>query len=119
MGLLTGKFRAGDRLDPSDVRSNTFDWMDYFKGGVVSAAHIAKLDAIRDLLTTGGRTVGQGALGWLLGRSPALLPVPGAKTPAQVQENADAMTLGALPASVMDEIESIIDRPPEGPPRER
>lgn len=119
MGLLTGKFRAGDRIDPSDVRSNSFDWMDYFTRGKVSAAHVAKLEAIRELLTSGGRTVGQGALCWLLGKSSSLLPVPGARTVAQVQENAAAVTLGPLPSSVMDEIETVIDRPPEGPPRER
>lgn len=119
MGVLTGKFRAGDRIDASDVRSNSFDWMDYFKGGTVSAAHIAKLEAIRELLTSGGRTVGQGALCWLLGKSPSLLPVPGAKTVEQVRENAAAATLGPLPPSLMNEIENVIDRPHEGPPRER
>ena len=119
MGLLTGKFLVGDRIDPSDVRSNSFDWMDYFKGGEVSETHVAKLDAIRELLTSGGRTVGQGALCWLLAKSPSLLPVPGAKTVKQIQENAAAVALGPLPSSAMEEIDQIIDRPPEGPPRER
>lgn len=119
MGLLTGKFRAGHRIDSSDVRSNDFDWMDYFKGGEVSGAHIAQLDTIRELLTSGGRTVGQGALCWLLGKSPSLIPVPGAKTVAQVQENAAAAALGPLPKSVMNEIEDVIERPPDGPERER
>ena len=119
MGLLTGKFRAGDRIDSSDVRSNSFDWMDYFKGGEVSKAHVAQLEAIRELLTSGGRTVGQGALCWLLGKSPSLLPVPGARTVEQIQENAAAAALGPLPSTVMNDIDLVIDRPPEGPPRER
>ncbi|MDJ0631419.1 MAG: aldo/keto reductase [Rhodobacter sp.] len=119
MGLLTGKFRVGDRVDPSDVRSNTFEWMDYFRGGEVSAAHVAKVEAVRELLTYGGRTVGQGALSWLLGKSSSVFPVPGAKTVEQVRENAKAAALGPLPSSVMGEIEGIIDRPAEGPPRER
>ena len=119
MGLLTGKFSAGDRMDPSDVRSNSFDWMDYFKDREVSAAHVAKVEAIRELLTVGGRTLGQGALCWLLGKSPASLPVPGARTVAQAQENAATVAFGPLPSSVMDEIERVIDRRPEGPPRER
>ena len=119
MGLLTGKFRVGDRLDPSDVRSNSFDWMDYFRDGVVSEAHVAKLEAVRELLKSGGRTVGQGALCWLLAKSHSLFPVPGAKTVKQVQENAAAADLGPLPSSIVDEIDRIIDRPPEGPPRER
>ena len=119
MGLLTGKFAAGAAVASDDVRANTFDWLDYFKDGRVSEALIARLDAVRELLTSGGRTLGQGALGWLLARSPGLIPVPGAKTVAQAEENAAAMALGPLPAEVMAEIERLIDRPPEGPARER
>jgi hypothetical protein len=33
MGLLTGKFSAGQALPANDVRSNTFGWMDCFKDG--------------------------------------------------------------------------------------
>ena len=119
MGLLTGKFAAGQQVAKDDIRANTFDWLDYFKDGRVSDGLVAKLDAVRELLTTGGRTLGQGALGWLLAKSPALIPVPGAKTVAQAEENAAAMALGPLPAGVTDEIEALIDRPPEGPARER
>ena len=119
MGLLTGKFHAGQRLGSDDVRSNTFDWLDYFKGGVVSQEHLDRLDRLRDLLTVGGRSLGQGALCWLLAKSPALIPVPGARSAEQVIENAAAMELGPLPAATMAEIESVIDRPPEGPARER
>ena len=119
MGLLTGKFGAGDRIADDDVRSNTFDWLDYFKGGVVSQDYLDRLAAVRELLTVGGRTLGQGALGWLLAKSPALIPVPGARTSAQAAENAAAMDLGPLPAAVMREIETVIARPPEGEPRER
>ncbi len=119
MGLLTGKFAAGDAVASDDVRANTFEWLDYFKDGRVSEALIARLDAVRELLTSGGRTLGQGALGWLLARSPGLIPVPGAKTVAQAEENAAAMALGPLPAEVMAEIERLVARPPEGPARER
>ncbi len=119
MGLLTGKFAAGDTLAKDDIRSNTLDWLDYFKDGRVADDLIDRLDAVRDLLKTGGRTLGQGALGWLLARSPRVIPVPGAKTVAQAEENAAAMALGPLPDAVMEEIESLIDRPPEGPARER
>ncbi|NRA99298.1 MAG: aldo/keto reductase [Rhodobacteraceae bacterium] len=119
MGLLTGKFTAGQKLPENDVRSNTFEWMDYFKDGVVSAEMIETLASIREILTAGGRTVGQGALCWLLAKSDALLPVPGMRTVPQAVENAAAMDLGPLPKSAMDELERIIDRPPEGPARER
>jgi len=119
MGVLTGKFARGAAFDRDDVRSATLDWMDYFKDGKVNNEVIDKLAAVRELLTTGGRTLGQGALCWLLAKSDALIPVPGAKSVAQVRENAGALDLGPLPDAVMEEIEAVLDRPPEGPPRER
>lgn len=119
MGLLTGKFAVGDRLPTGDVRSNTFDWLDYFKDGVVSEDHLRRLEMVRDLLMVGGRSLGQGALCWLLAKSEALIPVPGSRNAAQASENAAAMQYGPLPANVMAEIESVLMRPPEGPPRER
>ena len=38
---------------------------------------------------------------------------------AQAQQNAEALSFGPLPADVMAEIETLIDRPDEGEPRER
>ncbi len=119
MGVLTGKFDASSRLPADDVRANDLDWMDYFKGGQVSPPMLRNLDAIRDALRTGGRTLAQGAIGWLWARSDRNIPIPGAKTVAQVTENAGALAHGPLPADAMDEIERLIERAPEGPARER
>jgi len=119
MGLLTGKFAVGDKIAVEDVRSNTFDWLDYFKDGVVSQDHLERLDSLRELLTVGGRTLGQGALCWLLAKSPALIPVPGARNAVQAKENTEAMAFGPLPNSIMQEIEVLIERPEEGQARER
>ena len=44
---------------------------------------LARLDAVRDLLTVGGRTLVQGALGSLWALDPALVPLP-AETAAQI-----------------------------------
>ena len=119
MGLLTGKFSADSQLPDDDIRSNDMDWLDYFKGGKPSPALLAKIEAVGDLLKSGGRTLGQGALAWLWGKNPRTLPIPGAKTVAQAQQNAEALSFGPLPADVMAEIETLIDRPDEGEPRER
>lgn len=75
--------------------------------------------AVRELLTVGGRTLTQGALCWLLAKGPMILPIPGAKTTAQAIENAAAVVFGPLPESVMEEIETVLQRPPEGLPRAR
>ena len=119
MGLLTGKFADGQPMAADDVRRNSYDWMDYFKDGKVAPGFTRKVDAIRELLTTGGRSLAQGALAWLWAKSPAAVPIPGARTPEQATHNAQALSFGPLSEDVMAEIEQLIDRPPEGEPRER
>ena len=119
MGLLTGKFSAGETIPADDIRHNSYAWMDYFKDGQVEASFIKQLDAVRALLTSGGRSLAQGALGWLWAKSPSTMPIPGARTPEQAQHNAQALQFGPLPQQVMDEIEQVLQRPPEGPARER
>ena len=102
-----------------DVRAVNSDKRDYFHDGKVAAKHLANLAAIRELLQTGGRSLAQGALGWLMAKSDRNLPLPGARTVAQIQDNAGAIGFGPLPASVMTEIETLIERDPEGEPRAR
>ena len=97
MGLLTGKFTADKAVGAKDVRGAALDWMVYFKDGRMAPEFAARLDAVRDLLTSGGRSLTQGALAWLWARSPRTLPIPGFRTVAQVEENAGALEKGPLP----------------------
>ncbi len=113
MGMLTGKFSVGSRLANSDVRGAGHSWVRFFADGKPEPDTLKRLDAVRDLLTTGGRTVAQGALGWILARSPVTIPIPGFKSEAQLRENLGALDHGPLPAEVMAEIHSILDREPE------
>lgn len=108
MGMLTGKFSAASRLPGSDVRAAGHSWVRFFDNGKPRPDMLARLEAIRDLLTTGGRTPAQGALGWNLARSPHTFPIPGFKTEAQVRENLYALELGPLPALVMSEIDAVL-----------
>lgn len=111
MGLLTGKYRAGSTLATDDVRGeNAPGWMAYFKDGKPNPLWLAKLDAIREILTSEGRTLAQGALAWLWARSPHTLPIPGFKTIRQVEENCRAMDFGPLTAAQMQEIDTLLDR---------
>jgi aryl-alcohol dehydrogenase-like predicted oxidoreductase len=119
MGLLSGKYGVETVFSATDVRSQTIDWMDYFKQGKVAPEFARMLAAVRELLQTGGRTTVQGALAWILARSATTLPIPGFRTVEQVEEIAKTLEFGPLPQSVMDEIEKTIHRPPEGPPRDR
>jgi aryl-alcohol dehydrogenase-like predicted oxidoreductase len=116
MGVLGGAARG---FAASDLRSRTVSWMDYYKDGVISPDYAKRLASVRDLLQTGGRSLAQGAIGWLWARSGVTLPIPGFRTVAQVTDLAGALDHGALPATVMADIEAVIQRAPEGPARER
>lgn len=112
MGLLTGKYQASSKLGIDDVRGeNAPDWMKYFKDGKPNPEWLNKVDAIRQILTSDGRTLAQGALSWLLTRSPQMLPIPGFKTVAQVEENCATLHLPLLTQAQMDEIDTILERP--------
>ena len=61
-------------------------------------------------MTSNGRTMVQGAIAWLWGRSETTIPIPGIKTAAQADENAGAMQFGPLTPAQMAEIDSILGR---------
>lgn len=108
MGLLTGKFDASSQLPSDDVRAAGHSWVRYFRDGRPTAEALARLEAIRDILTSGGRSLAQGALGWILARSPMTVPIPGFKTEAQVRDNLGALDKGPLSRAAMAEIESLV-----------
>ena len=111
MGLLTGKYSASTQTGVDDVRGEKSpEWMKYFKGGRPSPEFLAKRDAIREVLTSGGRTLAQGALAWLWGRSEKTVPIPGFRTVKQVEENSAAMQFGPLKMEQMAEISKILGR---------
>ena len=119
MGVLTGKYDEQTVLQTDDVRSTNEAWRDYFHNARIKPVYLEKLHAIRDLLQTGGRSLSQGALCWLMAKSPRNIPIPGARTAAQMEDNIGAVAHGRLPDDVMAEIETLIRRDPEGPARAR
>ncbi len=105
MGLLTGKFKDADvKLPDDDVRHG---WN--LKEGRI-AEFIQNVEALREVLTSDGRTLAQGALGWLWARSERMIPIPGFKTVAQARENAGAMEYGPLSDEQMREIDRLLGR---------
>ena len=111
MGLLTGKFRADSALPADDVRGTRApSWMQYFEHGRPRPVYLRRVEAVRGVLCSEGRTLVQGALAWLWARSPQTVPIPGFRTVAQVEENCAAMDLGPLNGEQMAEIERLLRR---------
>lgn len=109
MGLLSGKFSKNSQIPKGDVRSSGFDWCSHvFVDGSPNEEALRKLDAVRDILTSNGRTLAQGALAWIWGRSKVTIPIPGFKTEKQIEENARAMEFGPLTPKQMKEIDMLL-----------
>jgi aryl-alcohol dehydrogenase-like predicted oxidoreductase len=111
MGLLTDKYTGRIKVAADDVRGEKSpEWMKYFKDGQPNPEWAARRDAIREILTSQGRTIAQGALAWNWAPSEKTLPIPGFRTVAQVQENAGAMQFGPLTPAQMSEIDTLLER---------
>jgi len=103
-GALSGKYSKETVFPRNDVRTDPWS-RDHF---LIPA--LDKLEKIREVLTSRGRTLVQGALAWIWARSEKTLPIPGFKTVAQVEENAKALELGPLTPEQMKEINTLLGR---------
>jgi len=111
MGLLTGKYTAETKPSADDVRGvKSPAWMKYFKEGQPNPDFLKQREAVREILSSGGRTVAQGALAWLWARSSQTVPIPGFRTVSQVEENCRALEFGPLITDQMLEIDRILGR---------
>lgn len=98
-GLLVGKVARGKSFERFDVRAG---W------DLETGKHARRLDGfekIRDLLVADGRTLAQGALGWLLAISPITVPIPGFRNIQQIEDNCGVLAKGPLDAATMAAIE--------------
>jgi aryl-alcohol dehydrogenase-like predicted oxidoreductase len=104
MGMLTGKYGRDATWAKDDVRTREWFQRDFFQ------KTLDNLPKIQDVLRSGGRTLAQGALAWLWGRSERTIPIPGIRTVGQAEENAGAMRFGPLTPAQMAEIERLLGR---------
>jgi aryl-alcohol dehydrogenase-like predicted oxidoreductase len=109
MGLLAGRRQGA--LEAGDIRSKPPAWLEGFsEGSGADSDWVARIDALREILTSGGRTVAQGALAWLWARSPRTVPIPGFRSVAQAEQNAGAIAKGPLTAQQLAEVDRILGR---------
>ncbi|MCQ3930764.1 MAG: aldo/keto reductase [Chloroflexi bacterium] len=104
-GALSGKYTKDTTFGATDVRQDQWSMETFF------APTLARLDALRDVLTSNGRSLVQGALAWIWARSEKTVPIPGIRTVAQAEENAGAMQFGPLTADQMRQIDELLRQP--------
>jgi aryl-alcohol dehydrogenase-like predicted oxidoreductase len=103
-GALTGKYNQETTFATDDVRRENWSMDRFF------VPTLDKLKAIRGILTSGGRTLAQGALAWILTRSPRTVPIPGFRTVQQAEDNAKTVGFGHFTQDQMGEIETLLNR---------
>lgn len=106
MGVLTGKYTSREQIGREDIRLSEFSW-NYLNSERLPGL-LQRLDQVREVLTSDGRTLAQGALGWLWARSGHTIPIPGFKTVKQIEENAAAMQYGPLNQEQMRQIGELL-----------
>lgn len=112
-GMLTGKLRSASEFAPDDHRSFNRDGEAFDRGETFSGVNYAlALDAVAELerICPRGATMAQFALRWILMSEAVTCAIPGAKRPAQVEENCSASDLPPLSDEMMAGVRSIYDR---------
>jgi len=103
-GVLTGKFSSTSTFPTNDIRSRE----NFSNPEVMKRLKI--VDEIRDILTSNGRTMAQGALAYIWGLDERMVPIPGFKSVKQVEDNAGAMEFGPLTETQVKEIRTIVGK---------
>ena len=91
-GFLTGAIRSLDGLAANDWRRNN----PRFQGENL-AHNLALVDAVNALAQQRGCTPAQLALAWLLSRGDQIVPIPGTRSSARLDENAAAAAITLTP----------------------
>jgi aryl-alcohol dehydrogenase-like predicted oxidoreductase len=107
MGLL-GRRDSSRPATGADIRSAAPEWLRFFDDGVPTAEWAAVVDSLRDILTSDGRTLAQGALAWVRARSARTIPIPGFRNVTQAKDNAGALAHGPLRPDQMSEIARLL-----------
>jgi len=112
-GLLTGKMRADSAFAAEDHRAfnragEAFDRGETFSG-VDYAVGLRAVEALREVCPA-GMSLTQFALRWILMFDAVTCAIPGAKRPAQAEENFSAADLPPLTEPVMAAVRAVYDR---------
>ncbi|MFZ2988045.1 aldo/keto reductase [Ideonella sp.] len=101
-GFLSGELRDPSQLDAADWRRAN----PRFQGEHLQA-NLALADALMALAAAWGHTPAQLALAWLLAQGPDIVPIPGTRRIARLDENAAAMRI-ALSAAQLQTLADVL-----------
>ena len=105
-GFLTGTIRAAEQLAADDWRRQNPRFQ-----GENMAHNLALADGVTALAAARGCTPAQLALAWLLSRAPQVVPIPGTRSIARLNENAAAAQL-VLSADELRRIDALLAATP-------
>jgi aryl-alcohol dehydrogenase-like predicted oxidoreductase len=112
-GLLTGKMKADSKFDPEDHRAFNRKGESFDRGETFSGVdYQTGLKAVEDLksLLPPGMSLTQFALRWIMMFEAVTCAIPGAKRPAQAEENFSAADLPPLSDDIMNRVRELYDR---------
>jgi aryl-alcohol dehydrogenase-like predicted oxidoreductase len=94
-GFLTGQIKSPDDLDPTDFRR----YLPRFQGENF-AKNLELVEHVRELAAAKKVTASQLALAWVLAQGEDIVPIPGTKRVAYLEENAGALDVELTPADL-------------------
>jgi len=103
-GFLTGTITSTDSLAPDDFRRQNPRFI-----GDALAANLALVNRVRSVAERKGVTPGQLALAWVLAQGDDIVPIPGTKRRAYLDENLGALNVTLTPADLA-QIESVFPK---------
>ena len=103
-GLLTGRITSTDELDQRDFRHTQPRFQ-----GENFAANLALVERVRELADEKGAAPGQIALAWVQAQGDDVVPIPGTKRRAFLEENVGALDV-ELTAADLDRLEELVPR---------
>jgi len=112
-GLLTGKMKPGTKFETSDHRQYNRHGESFDRGETFSGVdYQTGLEAVEQIkrLVPHGMSPTQFALRWILMFDAVTCAIPGAKTPAQAEENFRAADLPRLSRWTMSDVGKVYDK---------
>jgi aryl-alcohol dehydrogenase-like predicted oxidoreductase len=100
-GALTGTITSRDDLPANDHRRT----MPRYAEGTLEA-NLATLDVVREIAWAHDATPGQVSLAWLLAKAPDVVPIPGTRRVAYLEQNTAASAV-ALTGAEVDRLDTV------------